>query len=157
MCVPFKSATIDTMCGLLLAICLATPTLAEGEATALNTLDRSDGKVQVVIEKIVKDTRIAGLVTGLSAEERDKYKVVVYVHTDKWYVHPYAGQGRGKSWALIEEDGRWSVRSVKRAFVADQVGALVVPLDFAEPPTLTSLFDVDESVCWIIVEGTGDV
>ena len=67
---------------------------------------------------------ISGRVTLPNAATTSR--VVVYVHTDKWYVHPYIGQGDGLGWAHINPDGTWTIRTVKREFAADLVGAFVI-------------------------------
>lgn len=141
--------------GTVFAILIGATVVAQ-EAPALSVLDRSDGPVQINIERIVKDSRISGQATGLAPGERDKYKVIVLVHTDRWYLHPYAGQGRGKSWATIDGDGRWSIPSVKRQFVADQVAAVLVAQGLAEPASVERILEI-ESSAWVIVQGTGDV
>ena len=61
----------------------------------------------ISIDKIVEDNFIQGRVYGLSASEFNQYKVVVYVHTDIWYIHPYATGGKGKSYAEILSNGTW--------------------------------------------------
>jgi hypothetical protein len=53
------------------------------------------------IKDIISNDAIYGRVTGLEDKDYFNYKVVVHVHTDRWYVHPYAGQGEGKSWASL--------------------------------------------------------
>ena len=89
--------------------------------------------VQISIDKIVQDASISGHVAGLAQTTAPQYRVVVYVHTDMWYIHPYAGQGVGKSWAAIQPNGDWSIETIKREFVADRVAALVVLYGVAVP------------------------
>ena len=96
-------------------------------------------QAQIVIDKIVQDNSISGHVTGLDAASAPHYRVVVYVHTDVWYIHPYAGQGKGMSWAGIGPSGTWSIRTVKREFPADQVAALVVNDTLSVPPRTDSI------------------
>lgn len=129
---------------------------AEESAPPLTVLDRSDGEVQIRIDRIVKDSRISGQVTGLAPGERDKYKTLVYVLTDRWYIHPVSGQGLGQSWARIEEGGGWSIPSVRRQYAAKQVAALVVLRDLAEPATADDLRELP-AIAWVVVKGTGDV
>ena len=62
-------------------------------------------EVNVVIENIISDGSISGYVEGMDAGTMLHYRVVVYVHTDIWYIHPYGGQGEGLSWAAIRPDG----------------------------------------------------
>jgi hypothetical protein len=79
---------------------------------------------QISITNIAKDQFINGTVTGLANPQ--KYCVVVYVHTDVWYIHPFAGQGDGKSYAKIDTKGNWQIETVRRDFKADKIGALVL-------------------------------
>lgn len=81
--------------------------------------------VTITIESITQNQEIRGKVTGLGNRYGD-YLVVVYIHTDVWYVHPFAAPGEGSSWASIKPDGSWSIPTVKRRFPANSVAALVV-------------------------------
>jgi hypothetical protein len=96
-------------------------------------------EVSITIKEIVADQHISGDVRGLTPKEYSNYKVVIYVHTDQWYIHPYAGQDEGKSWATIQENGRWKISTVQREFKADKVAALVVKRSFSEPSRIEDL------------------
>ncbi len=99
-----------TLC-LLLAL-LLTSSVSEAQSPAIR------------IDEIEKDQLIQGQVINLPNPE--EYRVLIYVHTDQWYIHPYAGQGEGLSWASIDSQGDWSLRTVKREFTANSVAALIV-------------------------------
>ena len=88
---------------------------------------------QVTIDKIEENSSISGHVTGLDSATAKGFRVVVYVHTDIWYVHPYAGQGDGQSWSSISANGSWSVATVKREFPADELAAVAVGQGYAFP------------------------
>lgn len=98
--------------------------------------------LSVTIGKITANSSIVGHVQGLGVKEASKYKVIVYVHTDQWYIHPYAGQGEGESWATVRDDGAWQISTVRREFQADRVAALVVPRNFPEPNKVESLTNI---------------
>lgn len=83
------------------------------------------GGPEVTIDRIAQDDVVEGRVKGLQGS-LGAYKVVLYVHTDRWYIHPYAGQGEGDSWAAIKQDGTWQINTVKRRFSADKMAVLVV-------------------------------
>ncbi len=87
-------------------------------------------KAVVKIEKIEKNGYIKGKVANLNTPQQ--YKVLIYVHTDQWYIHPYAGKGEGGSWASIEKDGSWSIPTVKHEPKANKVAALVVDSSIAK-------------------------
>lgn len=93
------------------------------------------GTAEISIDRIEKNDVIQGRVKGLKGSLQ-AYKVVVYVHTDKWYIHPYARQGDGLSFASIKPDGTWEIETVKRKFSADSIAVLVVNAS-AEVPDST--------------------
>ena len=138
----------------------ATTTQTEGASKSstseLVILRQSEGTAQITIERIVADDHIAGHVTGVASGAAGEFKVLVYVHTDQWYIHPYAGQGEGRSWARLNSDLTWRIRSVKRAYVADQVAALLVA---ANAPARNTVASVDEipSEALVVVRGNGQV
>ena len=47
----------------------------------------------VTVDEIVKNSHIKGHITGLPSEAYEKFKVVFYVKTNRWYVHPYNHYG----------------------------------------------------------------
>ena len=102
----------------------------------------ASGQVSISIDTIVANDRITGTVQGLDAAETAEFKVVVYVRTDQWYIHPYAGQGEGRSWARVKPDGSWSLETVRRQFSADSVAALLVPAGEAVPSRMQDLASV---------------
>ena len=73
---------------------------------------------------------IEGKVSNL--DNPQEYKVLIYVLTDQWYIHPYEGQREGGSWAAIDTTGSWSIRTVKRENIANGIAALVVDPSVAE-------------------------
>jgi hypothetical protein len=129
-----------------LAVCLAlTMALVVSRAQAAS----------IQIDSIQADKKIMGHVTGLRTNSG--YKVLVYVHTDRWYVHPYAGQGQGMSWATIDDDGAWSLRTVQREFKADKVAALVVKMGADEPAKVENVDSIPhEGIVVKDLSGTGD-
>jgi len=93
--------------------------------------------VDISIDKIVRNDHISGRVSGLTSKGTSELKVIVYVKTDKWYIHPYKSGGDGKSFASIETDGSWKIETVRRDFAASQIAALVVERS-SRPPSPTS-------------------
>jgi hypothetical protein len=84
-------------------------------------------RVDVTIDNIISGSQIEGTVSNLAAAKLATSCIVVYVHTDMWYIHPYANGGAGSSFAWIAQNGKWSIPTVKRQFPADMIAALVVP------------------------------
>ncbi len=99
-------------------------------------------QVSVTITSIKENVSIEGRVTGLPAGQNGAYKVLVLVHTDVWYAHPYARQGEGLSSALITPDGTWTIPTVKRQFRADQIAALVVTRNAPEVDKIDNILAV---------------
>ncbi|MGR3310134.1 MAG: hypothetical protein ACUZ77_05100 [Candidatus Brocadiales bacterium] len=111
------------------------------------------------IEHIESDEFISGRVFGIEdAAQYSQYKVVVYVKTDKWYIHPYAGGGAGKSFAEIKRDGTWEIFTVRREFRASKVAAFLVKKDkVKEPPTtMISILSIDCEARFIKDVSKGD-
>src|SRR5436309_300150 len=120
-------------------------------AEGLTVLRRSPGKPQIDIDAIASNDHIGGHVTGLAREKAKTLRVLVYVHTDQWYIHPYAAQGEGSSWATLDATLHWQIPSVKRAYTADQVAALLVSSDIAPPPTVGALGEI-QALAWVVVK-----
>jgi hypothetical protein len=111
----------------------------------------------VTIDRIVAGGEVTGHVQSVNPKELSSYKVLLYVHTDQWYIHPYAGQGEGKSWASVSEKGSWSLSTVQREFPADRVAALLVVKDYPEPNRVTSLTNIPaKAVIVRVLQGTSD-
>ncbi len=86
----------------------------------------------IEITDIQQDNLISGKVSGLKGP-LSHYKVVVYVKTDRWYIHPFASGGPGRSYSDIEDDGTWEIQTVLRDHPASSVAAAVVAKDYPAP------------------------
>lgn len=87
----------------------------------------------VTVDEIVKNSHIKGHVTGLPTESFDQFKVVFYVKTNRWYVHPftyYEGQEEGYSYSNLNNNGEFWVKTVKRDVPSKELAAVVVPRSF---------------------------
>jgi hypothetical protein len=93
----------------------------------------------ISIQEIRANESISGTVKGLLADDHIKYKVLVYVLTDQWYIHPYADQDEGLSWASITKGGSWRIPTVQRQFKASAIAALLVERSFVEPNSTIDL------------------
>lgn len=113
--------------------------------------------VQITIDSITRDYQIVGKVIGLTENAMGQHKVVVFVKTDKWYIHPYAHGGDGKSWASIASDGSWKISTVKRDFPASSIAALVVAKESKIPSVTKDLNNVSSTAMYMKeLEGTQD-
>ena len=98
---------------------------------ALPFISRSvaeDG-VAITIDRIIENNAVFGTVVGLTKQGNEEHKVLVYVKTNQWYIHPFAHGGEGKSWASISSDGVWQIETVRRDIASSSVAALVVKKD----------------------------
>lgn len=96
----------------------------------------------VTVDEIVKNSHIKGHVKGLPTEALAQFKVVFYVKTNRWYVHPYAyssGQPEGHSYSNIKEDGTFFVKTIRREVPSSQLAVVVVPKSYQILPTRWSL------------------
>ena len=107
-------------------------------------------KIGIKIDEIVKDSHISGQVTGLDADSVEKYKVLVFVRTDQWYLHPYASGGEGLSWARVKPDGTWRISTVLRGFASSAVAAVLVFRQHPQESRLRSL-ETSSGVATIIL------
>jgi hypothetical protein len=120
----------------LLTLSLSFSALASWRAETRKTLkDYSYAckSTQVSIDSVVANEWIKGHVTGLPTEAMDKFKVVFYVKTNRWYVHPYQyyeGQQEGYSYANLTATGEFKVKTLKRAVPSKELAAVVVPKSF---------------------------
>jgi hypothetical protein len=126
-----------------LAMVLPTTTNAQTEAAPA-----------ISIDTIAEDVAIGGTVRGFPPEVLQNSRIVVYVLTDQWYIHPFADGGNGKSWAYISPDGKWTIGTVKREFAAKKLAALLLPTSFRAPPTTRTLTSLP-SKALVIRELTG--
>lgn len=92
--------------------------------------------VEVRMMEFERGRRIRGTVSGLAPGEQGELKVLVYVLTNKWYIHPEAVATPGLGFAGIDPSGRWEIGSVWRGHQATKLAILVVPKDVWAPPTI---------------------
>jgi hypothetical protein len=88
---------------------------------------------EIFVDEIVKDSYIKGHVEGLPQEAYKKFKVVFYVKTNRWYVHPYLydeGQEEGLSYSNLDSNGEFRVKTVRRAVPAKALAVVVVPKSY---------------------------
>lgn len=88
---------------------------------------------EVSVDSIVANEHIQGHIKGLPTEAFDKFMVVFYVKTNRWYIHPYTyyeGQEEGYSFSNLTANGSFEVKSVKRAVPSKELAAVLVPKTF---------------------------
>jgi len=93
-------------------------------------------KIEIKMTDFKSQIYIRGKITGLAKEEFSKYKIVAYVLTDQWYIHPFAEDVAGKGYASIDREGNWELQTVWRGFQAYKVAFLLVGIDAYVPPVV---------------------
>lgn len=122
---------------------------------------------QIFVDKIVKNEAITGHVRGLPTNVINNYKVVFYVKTNRWYVHPYKyqpNQEAGLSFAKLNANGEYSIKTLRRDVPAKKMVAILVPNNYtikSESVRLHPLFGrfggLLKNYCsYTTVQGNGD-
>ena len=96
----------------------------------LKKYSRECKQTEVSIDSIVRNESIEGHIRGLPQDAYDKFKVVFYVKTNLWYIHPYShyeGQDEGYSYSKIDENGNFKVKTVLRQIPSKELAAVLVP------------------------------
>lgn len=124
--------------------------------------------VEVVIDSVVRDEYITGHVRGLPTDAHKQFKMVFYVKTNRWYVHPYAytsdAEGDGYSFTYLNADGSFQIKSIRREVPAKQLAALLVSRNWKiknESVRLYPLWGIfggltKGSCSHIVIPGNGD-
>jgi LmbE family N-acetylglucosaminyl deacetylase len=109
-----------------------------------------DQRGAILVEDFVGGSHISGRVTGFSSEEYADLKILVYVLTNHWYIHPWADDAPGKGFATIDPDGSWRIETVKREHRARRVAFLLTRRDAVAPHVLNVHWDPDRELLWRI-------
>jgi hypothetical protein len=98
-------------------------------------------QVRIVMTSFRTNDSISGRVEGLSARDYKDYKILVYVLTNKWYIHPWAENVEGRGFANIRNDGTWRIGTVWRGYQAYRVAFLLTGQSTYSPPTVEIISD----------------
>lgn len=116
-------------------------------------------KAEINVTEIVKNNHIKGFVTGLAESSLEDFKMIFYVKTNNWYVHPYQynqNQPTGYSYSDLTTGGNFWIRSVFRV-PAKEMAAILVPSPHFIYAQKRSLKDLLKYACkHVIVPGNGD-
>lgn len=88
---------------------------------------------KVSVDEIVKNSHIKGHISGLPTQAYEDFKVVFYVKTNRWYVHPYSyyeGQEEGYSYSNLNANGEFQVKTVRRDVPSKELAVVLVPKTF---------------------------
>ncbi len=101
--------------------------------------DTSAKSVRMIVEEFYPGEQIRGEIAGIHTSLCNRYSVVVYVRTDKWYIHPFAAGGDGRSYGAVDPLCRWSIATVSRYPLPRELAVLLVDKGFDSPSTVFSL------------------
>ena len=108
-------------------------------------LNKSLSEKKVIMTEFISRSYISGRVEGLSPSEYENYKILVYVLTDKWYIHPWAENAEGRGYASIKDNGTWRISSVWRGYQAYRVAFLLTKKTTYAPPTVSAVSENPDS------------
>ncbi|WP_408097830.1 hypothetical protein ACJVC5_02640 [Peredibacter sp. HCB2-198] len=149
---------------------LVLATLLISQAASANVLReyKKECKSTVVtVDEVIKNEHIRGHITGLPADAYEKFKVVFYVKTNRWYVHPYTyteGQEEGYSYSNLNANGEFWVRTLRRDVPSKELAVVLVPKNYRIVsqrwllrPFLGIFGGITKNSCnYTIVPGNGD-
>ncbi len=119
---------------------------------------------EVVIDSIVANDKITGHVKGLPQDSYKDFKMVFYVQTNRWYVHPFENSDEGSTFANLNHNGTFSIQTVRRQVPSKKLVAVLVPKSykirsqrFLLKPFLGFIGGILKYECaHTIVDGNGD-
>lgn len=118
----------------LTALIISGSALAKSETRQILNEYKNECKTTVVtVDEVVKNSHIKGHVKGLPTAAYDKFKVVFYVKTNRWYVHPYThheNQEEGYSYSNINASGEFRVKTIRRDVPSSKMAVVVVPRSY---------------------------
>lgn len=97
-------------------------------------LEPQASPVTVTLSSFRRGIEMRGAVENLPTEDFADFKVVAYVLTDKWYIHPFANNTDGEGFSSIQEGGTWRLKTVWRGHQAYMLALLVVRMTDYVPP-----------------------
>ena len=98
-------------------------------------------QTRIIFSDFRKNSHISGRIEGLPPSEFEDYKILVYVLTDKWYIHPWAENAEGRGYASISNDGTWKIGTVWRGYQAYRVAFLLTKKTTYPPSTVKVISD----------------
>lgn len=101
-------------------------------------------EIRITMTHFQRNSHIWGQIEGLSPEHYGEYKILVYVLTNKWYIHPWADSREGRGFASIRSDGTWKIGTIWRGYQAYRVAFLLCAKSSYSPPTVEVISDDPE-------------
>jgi len=101
----------------------------------------SETQVRIIFSDFEKKSHISGRIDQLLPSEYDDYKILIYVLTDNWYIHPWAENAEGRGYASIRNDGTWRINTVWRGYQAYRVAFLLTKRETYALPIVKVISD----------------
>lgn len=102
--------------------------------------------ISIEMTSFVSGVSISGRVTGMDPTNLATHKILIYVLTDRWYIHPFAENAEGRGYASINEDGTWTIGTVNRRNNPFRLAMVLVPADYVPPAAVQPGENSDESL-----------
>lgn len=99
--------------------------LDENDLAFILSRETHDGSYKIEMTEFKSNRYITGKIHGLSSSECNDYKLLVYVLTDRWYIHPWAENIEGRGYATINSDGTWKIDTIWRGYQAYRLAFLL--------------------------------
>jgi hypothetical protein len=104
----------------------------------------------IVLEELESDSHISGRIDGLAPERCADLKIVVYVLTDRWYIHPWDSDEEGKGYAPVAENGSWRIATVWRGHQARRLAILLVERSATVPALVMPSSDAERRLLSVV-------
>lgn len=110
--------------------------LTPSKAVSYDAVFKTGDGITIIREKFITGTLMSGKIQGIPAGQSSQYKVLVYILTDKWWIHPYAENTERRGYANIKEDGSWEIQTVNRGHNPFKLALLVVSFSTTPPSSI---------------------
>lgn len=110
--------------------------LDENDLAFILSHKTQSGSINIEMTEFKKNRYISGKIHGLAPSESSKYRILVYVLTDKWYIHPWAENIAGRGYANINSDGTWEIGTIWRGYQAYRLAFLLTEHGIYPPATV---------------------
>ena len=100
----------------------------------------------IVLEEFRSGSHISGRIEGFAPGEYADLRVVLYVLTDKWYIHPWDSAEPGRGYAVVDEHGAWRIDTVWRDHQARRLAALLTRSSSLAPSIVRPIGNADRRI-----------
>lgn len=73
-------------------------------------------------------------------------KILVYVLTNEWYIHPWTTPEPGRGYATIDQDGLWRIPTVWRDHQARRLALILTKKEAPAPPRVRAAGNADREL-----------